>query len=83
MMPNPTNIQKLNIKIIQISRRIIKFRITLFISFLSSTGMEALSLKKKKKKGKRCYRCCRDPEEVAVDLLRNSHQPDQDQNAAI
>lgn len=50
MMPNPTNIQKLNIKIIQISRRIIKFRITLFISFLSSTGMEALSLKKKKKK---------------------------------
>lgn len=82
MMPNPTNIQKLNIKIIQISRRIIKFRITLFISFLSSIGTEALSLKKKKK-GKRCYRCCRDPEEVAVDLLRNSHQPDQDQNAAI
>lgn len=81
MMPNPTNIQKLNTKLFRF--RIIKFRITLFISFLSSIGTEALSLKKKKKKGKRCYRCCRDPEEVAVDLLRNSHQPDQDQNAAI
>lgn len=29
------------------------------------------------------FRCCRDPEEVAADLLRHRDQPDQDTNATI